>query len=385
MKTAVCVLLIFASTVFAGSASAPEILNKVGETYKNLKAYEFVATRTSEVSARGVQQSGESHIALSAVKPDKYRLTIKDPAKEVILVADGEVTWTYAPKLKQYTKQQGAMASEDEESEPGEKDEDDILTDALKTLVLRYQGLARYAPVATLAKDDKIKVGGDKVDCYVVQLRLPKGVHQLWVDKQRSLVLRHVEITRTAIQGVAAEFKNTISWKQAEIDLPPANDLFSFEPPPNTTEVPTLNLPGERPVLTGKAAVDFALKDTQGNQVRLSELRGKIVLLDFWATWCPPCRRELPSIEKLNLAYKDKDVVVLGINDEEAGTVKGFLRKNEYTLTTLMDSKRAVHKMYGARAIPTVIVIDRNGVIKAHYVGARSEQELVAALKTAGL
>jgi peroxiredoxin len=78
-------------------------------------------------------------------------------------------------------------------------------------------------------------------------------------------------------------------------------------------------------------------------------------------------------------------VVVLGINDEDPGTVKGFLKKYEYTISTLLDSKKNVHRMYGARAIPTVIVIDREGVIRAHYIGGRSEAELIAALKTAGL
>jgi peroxiredoxin len=137
--------------------------------------------------------------------------------------------------------------------------------------------------------------------------------------------------------------------------------------------------------LVGKSAADFTLKDLQGQKVSLSDFQGKIVLLDFWATWCPPCREELPSIDKLYRTYKDKDLAVLGINDEDSGTVKSFLKKNDYSLPTLVDSKRSVHRIYGARAIPTVVVIDRKGVIVAHFVGSRPETELVAALKTAGL
>jgi len=382
MKYSLVWLFAAAPCLLAAPPSAPEILNQVSQTYKGLQAYQFVVNETTEILARGVRQAAESHIALAAVKPDKYRLTFKDDSKEIILVADGETTWTYMPKQKQYTKQQAAMSGDDDESD-GEQA--DTLTTALRSLVLFYEGVARYGASADLAKEEKVKVGGGRIDCYVVRFQSAKSQHQLWVDKERFIVVRHLEVARQTVNGMLVDVHLTINWKEAEIKLPPANDLFTFDPPSNATEVQALNLPGERVLLTGKNAMDFELKEIQGAQVRLSDYRGKIVLLDFWATWCPPCRKELPSIEKLHRQFADKDVVVLGINDEDSGTVKGFLKKNEYTIPTLMDSKKNVHRMYGARAIPTVIVIDRNGVIRAHYIGGRTEAELLAALKTAGL
>jgi peroxiredoxin/outer membrane lipoprotein-sorting protein len=366
----------------ASAASAPEILNQVAQTYKGLQAYQFVATETSEILARGMQRRGETHLALAVVKPDKFRLTYKDDAKEIIIVADGETTWTYMPKLKQYTKQQAAVSGDDD---AGDGEQADTLTTSLRTLVLFYEGIARYGASATLAKDERVRVGGERIDCFVIRVQTANSQHQLWIDKERSLVLRHIETAKQNVNNVLVEVHTTIDLKEAETRLPPANDLFSFEPPSSATEVATLNLPGERVLLTGKNAMDFELKDLQGAQVRLSSFRGKIVLLDFWATWCPPCRKELPSIEKLHRQLADKDVVILGINDEDSSTVKGFMKKYEYTIATLMDSKKNVHRLYGARAIPTVIVIDRGGVIRAHYIGGRSEADLMTALKTAGL
>src|SRR5260370_38489091 len=116
-----------------------------------------------------------------------------------------------------------------------------------------------------------------------------------------------------------------------------------------------------------------------------ADSREKLVLRHYGAHWRPPCRKDRPIIKKHNRQFKDGDLIVLGINDEDSGTVKSFLKKHEYTLTTLMDSKKSLHRMYGARSIPTVIVIDRSGTIKAHYIGTRSEEELLAALKPAGL
>jgi peroxiredoxin/outer membrane lipoprotein-sorting protein len=375
-------LLAGCSCVLAAPASAPEILNQVAQTYKGLQAYQFVATKSTEILARGMQRTGETHLALAAVKPDKYRLTYKDDATEIILVSDGDITWTYMPKLKQYTKQQSAMSSDDDE---GDGQQADTLTTALRALVLFYEGVGQYGASAMLAKDERVKVGSDRIDCYVVKFQSAKSQHQLWIDKERFIVVRHVEVARQTVNGMLVEVHLSTNWKEAEIKLPPANDLFSFDPPSSATEVATLNLPGERVLLTGKNAMDFELKDLQGAQVRLSSFRGKIVLLDFWATWCPPCRKEMPSIEKLHRQFAGKDVVVLGINDEDSATVKSFLKKNEYSLPTLLDSKKNVHRLYGARAIPTVIVIDRDGVIRAHYIGGRSEADLMAALKTAGL
>jgi peroxiredoxin/outer membrane lipoprotein-sorting protein len=378
-------LAVLCGLVQADGLSAATICGKAAEVYKNLNLYQFTAQLTMDYNLRGASLSGETHYALAMVKPGKVRLTKKDRDRELIVVSDGETTWKYVPGTKQYTKESVATLEDDEQSEQPSRGEIDPLTDAQNKLVNRYAGLIRYAPLAVLAKDDHLKVEGDKVDCYVLQIRLPQGVQELWVDKNRFLVLRHVETAKGERNGVPVAVKATLNFKQADIATVPENDLFAFTPPEKSVEVQTLNLPGERPNLTGRVAQNFTLKSLDGAKITLSELRGKVVLLDFWATWCPPCRKELPSIEKLHQEYKGKGLVVLGINDEDSGTVKGFLKKNEYSLSVLMDAKRDVHRMYGARAIPTVIVINRDGVIKAHYTGGRSEEELMAAVKMAGI
>jgi peroxiredoxin len=161
-------------------------------------------------------------------------------------------------------------------------------------------------------------------------------------------------------------------------------DEFTFNPPANARPVDELNLPG-RPAFIGRPATEFTLKNVDGEPVSLSAFRGKIVVLDFWATWCPPCRRELPTIDKLASELRDKDVIFLGINDEGAATVKSFNKKHEYTFTTLEDTHGKVHHAYDARAIPSVFVIGRDGIIKKHFVGSREEPELLAAIQAAGL
>jgi peroxiredoxin/outer membrane lipoprotein-sorting protein len=383
MRTGAC-LTLAAAFCAAQNLSPDEVCRKVAETYKNLRMFQFAAQVSVEYAARGATASGETFYSLAMVRPEKVRLTVKDAQRELIIVSDGETTWKYLPKTRQYTKE-SAAALEDDEEQPPSRGEVDPLTEAQNTLINRYVGLARYAPVATLAKNDRLKVGGEKIDCYVLEIRMPEGPIQIWVDRQRFIVLKQVQSAKVRQNGLEMLAKSTFNIKSADISTAPENDLFSFTPPGSAVEAQTLNLPGERPNLTGRVAQDFTLKALDGDKVSLNGLRGHVVLLDFWATWCPPCRAELPEIEKIRHEFSDKGLVVLGINDEESGVVKSFVKKNQYDLPVLMDSKREVHRMYGARAIPTVIVIDRDGVIKAHYVGGRSREDLIAALRTAGI
>jgi cytochrome c biogenesis protein CcmG/thiol:disulfide interchange protein DsbE len=114
--------------------------------------------------------------------------------------------------------------------------------------------------------------------------------------------------------------------------------------------------------------------------VALEQTRGKVVVLDFWATWCPPCREELPSIEKLREEFAGQ-VQFFGVNNEDSGTVKTFLKNHKYELPVLMDAKRQVDRQYGVSAIPTMFIIDKQGVIRQHFIGSRSEAKLRQAIQ----
>ena len=133
-----------------------------------------------------------------------------------------------------------------------------------------------------------------------------------------------------------------------------------------------------------KPAPDFTLQDLDGNTVRLSDLRGKVVFLNFWATWCPPCRAEMPDIEKVHRKYRDRDVVVLGIDlRESVSTVRAFIGEGGYTWTFLLDTTGKVGSMYQVRGIPASYFIDRKGVIRAVAIGAMTGQAMEAKLAVA--
>jgi len=138
------------------------------------------------------------------------------------------------------------------------------------------------------------------------------------------------------------------------------------------------NLTSEKPTstsgLVGHAAPDFTLTDMQGQKVTLSQFRGKVVVLNFWATWCPPCREEMPSMERLHRDLESKGLVMLAVNVEENGkkAVSQFLQKTPYSFPILLDSENDAQNAYGVFRFPESYIIDRNGVVVEKIIGGRN-------------
>ena len=122
------------------------------------------------------------------------------------------------------------------------------------------------------------------------------------------------------------------------------------------------------------AAPDFALQDNSGKKVRLAELKGKVVLVEFWATWCPPCRDEIPVIERLHKLYGDKGLTVLAISMDEGDwdEVKAFAKERKISYTVLKGTED-VSTEYMVRLIPATFLIDKEGKINKQYMGGSNE------------
>ena len=124
-------------------------------------------------------------------------------------------------------------------------------------------------------------------------------------------------------------------------------------------------------IAAGKLAANFKLKDLRGDEISLAALRGKVVFLNIWATWCAPCREEMPSIESLyNDLKSNKDFVVLAVSqDTDGATVQPFVEQNHLQFTVLLDPRNEVGERYDVNGIPETFIIARDGRIVAHHVG----------------
>jgi thiol-disulfide isomerase/thioredoxin len=128
-----------------------------------------------------------------------------------------------------------------------------------------------------------------------------------------------------------------------------------------------------------QSAPDFTLTDLEGNSVSLTDFKGKNVYLNFWASWCGPCRMEMPDIEKIYQEYKDKDLVVLAVNvGEGQDTVKSFIDTHQLSFPVLLDSKTEAARIYKVSSIPVSIFINKEGIIAAKRVGLMTHEEMEA-------
>jgi peroxiredoxin len=122
-----------------------------------------------------------------------------------------------------------------------------------------------------------------------------------------------------------------------------------------------------------RLAKDFQVAALDGSTLRLADLRGKVVFLNLWATWCPPCKEEMPAMEKLWQRYKERGLVVIALSMDSGGAkaVKPFIEQAKYTYPVGLDPRMEVAQLYGARAVPSTFIIDRRGNLHSIALGPR--------------
>lgn len=166
----------------------------------------------------------------------------------------------------------------------------------------------------------------------------------------------------------------TVQFRDLKVGEDLAGEVFALAQPEGyttkshkPTEAPRPSS-GARSTLVGKPAPDFALMDSAGEPVKLQSLTGNVVVLDFWATWCGPCKAAMPEVQKLHERFQGRPVRVFGVNCWESGDAAGYMTKNKFTYGLLLSGDE-VAKAYGVSGIPTFVVIGVDGKVLKYAVG----------------
>jgi thiol-disulfide isomerase/thioredoxin len=319
------------------------------------------------------------------VKSGKSREEANRYGQTTISVMDGEIFWLYDPDHKEYMKTRvtprAAVADPD------------------------TAGLSKpHFPAPRTLREETIEIDGQKYDCWVVETRIEiidpgtadgrrpghgsNTVRTEWIDK-KLLVQRQStasQVTQIANRPSTETFTREV-YKNYRINEPIPDSMFSFTPPPDAKEVKSLPVRPKPSVdLVGQEAPDFQVKGLDAKQYSLSALKGKPVLLDFWATWCGPCLKSLPVLEKLYRDFTDQGLVILAVNvGEQREAVDAFLKQTPLAYPAVLSADSGIREAYHSGAVPSFVLIGRDGRILAQQIGFYSEAELREMIAKAGL
>lgn len=239
----------------AAQLPVDELLKRVSGAYQGAQNYKIVAEKNVEVTAAGeansvdggraysnFHQSSNFEITLAASDSGKGRLTAKDEKQETVVVNDGHTSWTYISGKKQYTEEPSALPPAGSQTSSKAKSGPDILKDYENLLVNRFRNLSAYSSSATLEKDEKIKIGGEKRDCYHVRIQTGGGSHELWIDKDNFLVWRNKDSTPTPQEGITLQTTVTVNLRTVDLNAKFEDSFFTFMPPEKAKRVDSLKL-----------------------------------------------------------------------------------------------------------------------------------------------
>jgi thiol-disulfide isomerase/thioredoxin len=367
------VLLSVCAHAQSASPDARAILKSVGTVYRAPFSLVLKGTKIHEQHDEFNESIYRTPFTLLLTPDNECRMESKSNAGTSIQVCDGEKTWNYFAQTNKYfanaSKLDAAFLLDGRVDlrMPTSKLQEANL---LRQEVLETDGAKRLCDVIEASYDRKQAMGSTEF-----------GPVTLWVEHDTYLVWKmSIPIVMNAAGSGRLGGKTTItettlfSSIQSNVDLPPGT--FAFTPPSGATEQKTAS-DDRWKALIGRPAPDFTLRDLAGKDLQLASLKGKVILLDFWATWCGPCVAEMPKLDLLSKEFKEKDVVVLGIDaGEDEETVRSFIKKNPYQLRVLLSSPEdRVLGNYAAYSYPSTVVIDRNGIVADYKVGFNDDAE----------
>jgi len=368
-----------------------QLLQRVSETYRGLESYEIRAVVSSDQHWGESRQLSEVPHIMAADKQGKFRIESKHPMMGGMSMSDGKTTWAYAAMVHQYTEKPAVPGSDTAG--------DSSMLPA--NYVMQYQQLSEKAASARLLREETLSFEGKDVKCAVVEVAFKNDpaakqkseapLYTFWIDRERALVLREMWDSKGDFMGVATQTRTTVVYKSIHIGTPADTGLFTFTPPHNAKQVDDLAMFGasaRRAATPAQPGTGAALATLDGKKVSLDDFKGKPVLLDFWATWCLPCRESTPLIEKIGASFSSKGLVTMAVNHgEEASVVRGYLAHNPSSLTNLVDPGNTAAGLYHVSSVPQFILLSKEGkvVYQSDGFGDDTESKLRAALKAEGI
>ena len=374
----------------ASDPAARKAVEAVVARYRSLRSYRIVGQATSEAGNGEANNITSTVLQFTVRRPDRFTSHIQNTEMDTYMVSDGDSLWTAVPALGQYLVQSMVSVRAGADSvalsrqfDPGGE----------------YARLLDGVTVVRALGRDTVHTVRGIVTCRRYVLTTPnaeaaaQGVtlhpRVIWVDPVTRMVLMDsVRIEQKHPQLGAVHSVNVTRMVVAEADPELPADAFRFSADAGLRRVRRfMRSSPEHSALEGQPAHDFTLETlADAKAVKLSDLKGKVVVLDFWATWCGPCRKWLPIVAKARHEFESKGLVVYAVNEREPeGKVREYLKQQKLDVPVLMDVSGSVGQQYRANSIPLTVVVGRDGNVLRVMLGLHQEDDLREVLKEAGI
>ena len=349
---------------------ADQVIKKALKYISGLSSFRTEVDMNIKIEAQGMKQEMALKYSIALQRPNKLAMILKSGMLGSTLVCDGKDVYSYVPMTKKYTKEKAPESLNDLKLPAGIGGTETIIEyfirdNSYDKLMSEVKG-AEYIGLEEMngMTYDHLKLLTDETD------------FNIWVKEGgKPLVCKIVPDLAKAMEKESAQlaqFKNIkaeaeILFKNWEVNIQISDDTFKYSPP---DDAKMAEPPGSHPLLA-KPAPSFKLELLDGGEFDLSQQKDKnIVILDFWATWCGPCRRVMPIMEEVANEYKDKGVILIAVNLRESPqAIRSFLQEQGLHPTVALDKDGAVGNVYKTKFIPQTVIIGKDGIVQAVHVG----------------
>lgn len=376
------------------SPEAQALIGQVASAYSGLTSLQVAGTFSADLDIAGQKRQENTPFSGSFKSPNRFRHELKD---DVTVGSTGKKVYAYAKQPNVYFTSDAPP----EADRPAPAD----LPDAVQRILVQQNPSVLLAvakdPEAAIKQDATeitttapTTLGGTSYDTLLVSMGADKPSTKLLIDPKTHLIRQaQTDLKADVVRRGAPDVKKavvTIDYTTVTPDAPVADTQLAWAAPAGAREQAQTSsdndLQGAVKDLIGKAAPDFTLKQLGGGNVNLKDLKGSVVVLDFWATWCGPCVEGLPHVDAIYKDNKDKGLKAFAVNmQEEPDAVKAFIEQKKLSVPVLLETKGDVAEKYKVEGIPETVVIGKDGVVKKVFVGTGpdSEEQLRKAVESA--
>lgn len=358
---------------------AQDLLKKLTEKMEAAKSFELLSMRIVEFPGRnGKRETQKLPVKIWFEAPDRFKISWNEGGCPFTVYSDGKKIWIFAEKWDQYTEHKL------DKRKPGEPIKiPDLQLSNLSSVCELISSGKIFEDFRTETKSYEVTQEKNttviKMERSLNTQRGPLPVlDYLHIDNNTNLpqkVLRIMRPNNPARKVVVAD-----EYENFKFNEKIKADVFEFHPPKSAKKVERIEPPTPKP---GTVCPDFSVQGMDGKTYSVKGFRGKPTLINVWATWCAPCRKEMPDLNKIYEEFKSK-INMICISSEDKSTISAFIKKSGFTMPFAHDPKKAASQTLFIRGIPRTVILDKDGKIVEDFVGSRSYDVFKKALIKAG-